>query len=170
MGYAFLSVQKKVLLVTLIIVLPVISGCVVSDTVEKAKRFFEGPPSYEWSKMTYEGEFGWLDMVNANLSKEETHPVYIKNGTQYLNIYIKVEFSNPIVPDFELLSQGRLNLTIISPSGENVTKTYCTAAKSRIYEDYFTFETSGKEEQWNIMVKVMGYGKYKIVTQTYSPS
>lgn len=163
--------QKRALLVLLIMILPMISGCVISDAVEKAKRFLEGPPTYKWSKMMYEGEFGWLDMVNANLSKEEIHPIYIKNGTQYLNIYIMVEFSNPIVPDFELLSQGRLNLTIIPPSGGNVTtRTYCTAAKSRTYEDYFTFETSGKEEQWDIMVKVSGYGKYKIVTQTYSPS
>lgn len=162
----FLGVGKKTLIV-LLIAIPMLSGCVY---VDKMVEFLTPPPHYEWIKViNVEESFGWLDVINAEMAKTADYPIFIKNDTRYLHIYIHVDFSNPINPDFETLSQGNLNLTIIMPDGENVTKSYCTTGKLRSYDDYFYF-TSPQAGEWKITVKVAGYGKYKIVAQTYQPA
>lgn len=149
--------------------LPLLSGCVVIDFFDDVSSAIEGPQKYEWQKITIEETFGWLDVVNEEMAKVGDYPIYIRNDTRYLNIYFSVEFSNPLNPKLGFFNQGRLNFTIVFPSGENITKTYCTTAKSKTYEEHFNFPTSGDREEWFCIVRVIGYGKYKIVAQTYEP-
>ena len=91
-----------------------LSGCILYDYYEKVKNILESPPRYEWVKtVQVEDKFGWLDIVNEDMAKSSDYPLFLKNGTKYLHIYIKVDFSNPINPDFEILSHGKFNITII---------------------------------------------------------
>ena len=158
--------DKKALIIVMLLLMPAFSGCVY---LEKLIQILTPPPEYKWVKViNVEDTFGWLDMVNKEIAKTADYPVFVKNGTKYLHIYIHVEFSNPINPDLESLSQGHLNLTIIKPSGENITKSYCTTAKSKAYDDYFYFNEPQPGE-WKVIIKVSGYGKYRIVASIYQP-
>jgi len=162
----FWNVDKRALIVAVIMMLPVFSGCVY---LEKIEQFLMPPPQYEWKRLiSVEDTFGWVDVVNKELAKISDYPIYVSNETKYLNIYIHVEFSNPINPDIESLSQGHLNFTILKPDGENITKTYCTATKVKTFDDYFYFENP-QEGQWNIIIRVFGYGKYRMVAKAYQP-
>ncbi len=168
-SYAFLDVVKKIWIFILLI-LPMLSGCIVTDFYEKVMEKIQHPPEYEWQKVIEDEErFGWVDMINFEMAMVNDYTIFLENGTRYLQIFIEVEFSNPIKPELESLNQGRLNLTIIPPSGENTTKSYCTTGKSHSYDDYFYF-FSPEKGTWKIIVKVTGCGKYKILAQAYQPS
>ena len=167
---AFFPVNKKALIIVALLLLPALSGCVGPQEIyRKMVEFFTRPPEYEWIKIiTVEEEFGWMDIVNEDFAKVSEYPFVIKNETKYLRIYMEVNFSNPISPRIESLNQGHLNITILSPS-ENYTKTYCTTLKSNEYVDYFYF-ADPEPGGWKIIVKVVGYGKYKLVAKVYQPT
>ncbi|RLF51178.1 MAG: hypothetical protein DRN11_03250 [Thermoplasmata archaeon] len=147
-----------------------LSGCVgPKEVYEKLVEFFKKPPQYEWIRVVKAEEtFGWLDLVNRELAKVSEYPFIIKNNTKYLHILIQVNFSNPISPKIDSFSQGYLNLTIVSPSG-NYTKSYCTTAKIKEYEDFLYFPKP-QPGNWKIVVKIFGYGKYKLIAETYQPT
>jgi hypothetical protein len=153
----------------MVAILPVLSGCVVVDFFENVESVIEGPQEYAWQTMTIEERFGWFDMVNEELSKVVEYPIYVRNGTRFLNLYVQVTFSNPLSPDLTFLSQGNLNMTVAPPSGDEITETYCTTTKYRTFEWHNNFETSGSTEEWSIALRMVGYGNYKIVAKTYEP-
>ena len=96
-SYAFLTVGKKASIILLLLTLSMLSGCILYDYYEKVKNILESPPRYEWVKtVQVEDKFGWLDIVNEDMAKSSDYPLFLKNGTKYLHIYIKVDFSNPI--------------------------------------------------------------------------
>ena len=140
-------------------------GCVgPKEVYEKFVEFFKKPERYEWvTKINVEESFRCLEAINIDLGKVIPYPFFIKEDTKYLHIYIEVNFSSPI--GIGGLSQGKLNLTIITPE-ENITKSYCTAGKSKTYNDFFYF-ANPKEGEWKLIVKLIGYGKYKILVEAY---
>ena len=145
------------------------AGLLVANFYPEIEKIFKAPPAYKWrGGINVQDSFGWMDMVNGEIGKVSEYPVFVGNNTKYLHVYIEVVFSNPINSDIEILNQGNLNFTILSPSGENITKSYCTTFKDHRYEEYFYFENP-EEGQWKIKLKVVGYGTYKISTQMYEP-
>ncbi len=157
--------MKKIFIATLLLILPLLSGCVgLKEVYEKLVEFFKKPIQYKWVvKVDREESFKWLDMINADLAKVSSYPFFIKDGTKYLHIYIEVNFSNPL--GIKGLSQGKLNLTIVTPI-KNVSKSYCTTAKSKTYNDFIYF-ANPEEGEWELVIKLIGYGKYKIFVEAY---
>jgi len=146
-----------------------VAGLVVAAMYPEIEKMLLPPPRYEWVRgINVEDTFGWADFINEEFGKVSEYPIFVKNETKYLHICIEVEFSNPLNPDINLLNQGNLNFTILSPSGKNITKDYCTTFKDHNYEEYFYFENP-EEGQWEIKIKVAGYGKYRISAKMYEP-
>ncbi|MCD6480817.1 MAG: hypothetical protein J7L31_00885 [Thermoplasmata archaeon] len=145
------------------------AGLLVAAMYPEIEKMFRPPTQYRWEGgINVEDSFGWGDFINGELGKVSEYPIFVENGTKYLHIYIEVDFSNPINPDLEILNQGNLNFSILSPSGKNITKSYCTTLKDHTYEEYFYFENPEKG-QWKVKIKVAGYGKYRISAQMYQP-
>lgn len=153
----------------MIIIVVMLSGCIVTDFIDRAVSIIEGPKEFQWNKITFEERFGWADFINEDLAKTGEHLILVRNGTKFLNIYVNVLWSNPVDDRFTLLNQGNFNMTIFLPEGETVNRTYSTLGKPKAYDEYFNFKTSGEEEEWRIIVLVSGYGRYQIVAQTYEP-
>jgi len=162
-------VKKFAVIVALLIILPMLSGCVgPKEIYEKLMSMLKKPQKYGWITIVEEeNDFGFLDMINAELAKNDSIAFLVQEGTRYLHFFIEVNFSNPINPDWEFLSQGKLNLTIVTPS-EKISKEYCTTAKSRTYDDFIYF-VDPQPEKWNLIIKVTGVGKYKVLVEAYQP-
>jgi len=149
-------VNKAVIIIAMLLLMPMLNGC-IAPQIGKIKEFFTPPQKYEWVKKVDEkGEFGILDIINSNLAKVDYFPFMIENGTKFLHVYIKVNFSKPA---------GFLNITIVSPH-KNYTKEYSTIAKSFKYDDFFYFDNP-EEGNWKIVVKFTGIGKYTLVAEAY---
>jgi len=151
---------KKILLALALIATISFSGCIdVSNFLRKEGR-------YEWiTVVDAEDDFKWVDIINPEIAKNVSMPIIVKEKTKYLHITVSVNFSNPLSSDVQLFSQGSLNLFILTPS-EEINKNYTTTAKSRSYEEYFYFADPLPGE-WDIILKLIGYGKYRIFVEAY---
>jgi hypothetical protein len=162
--------RTKALLVLLLFLLPILTGCTLSDYYQKIENVLDTQPKYVWVKTIHvEDKFGWLDVINEELAKVVEYPIFIEKQTKYLHIYINVEFSNPINPSLNIFNYGRFNLTITNPSGDSTEKSYVTTGKSYTYDDYFTIDNP-ETGNWEISINVFGYGRYIILVETYVPS
>lgn len=153
----------------LIFLLSLLSGCISTKQIQQKMEEFFKKEEYEWViKIDNSEDFGWFDMINWELAKVDKYPFIVQNNTRYLHIFVEVNFSNPINPKYKKLSQGKVNITISSPE-KNYTKCYSTLGKSNKYEEFFNFASpySGK---WEIIIKVTGMGKYRLIVKTYQPA
>ncbi|MEM1513608.1 MAG: hypothetical protein QXW78_05180 [Candidatus Thermoplasmatota archaeon] len=159
--------MKKIVVAIALIFNILLSGCISGEEIYgKISDFFKKPEKYEWKTIIdVKEEFKWIDIINPEIAKNVSIPIIIREKTKYIHIVIEVNFSNPISSGIEFLSQGRLNLTILTPS-EKIEKEYCTTAKSRKYEEYFYFEAPLPGE-WAIILKLIGCGEYRIFVEAY---
>ena len=159
--------MKKLFIAIALIINILLCGCISAGEIyEKMSDFFKKGEKYEWVTIAnMKEEFKWVDILNPEIAKNVSIPVIVREKTKYLHIIIEVNFSNPVYSDVQFLSQGKLNLTILTPS-EKIEKDYCTTAKSRSYEEYFYFEEPLPGE-WNIILKLIGYGEYRIFIEAY---
>ncbi len=165
----FWHVKKLPFIIALLLVMPMLSGCIgPKELYERLMTFLKEPQQYAWVKIVVEeDDFGIWDMINTDAAKNTSITFMVQNGTKFLHIFIEVNFSNPLNPDWECLNQGELNFTIITPS-DKISKEYCTAFKSHSYDDFIYF-VDPQPAKWNLIIKVRGVGKYKILVEAYQP-
>lgn len=159
--------MKKIIIAIAVMLNISLCGCISTGEIYgKISDLFKKPEKYEWLTIVdLKDEFKWIDILNPDVAKNVSIPIIVSEKTKYLHISIEVNFSNPLSSDIQFLSQGNLNLTILTPS-EEINKEYCTTAKSRSYEEYFYFEEPLLGE-WDIILRLVGCGEYKIFIEAF---
>lgn len=162
---------KAIAILTIFLFLSIsMSGCVgPGEMIDRIGTTITGGKKYEWKQKldTGEKEFRWINMINKDLAMIKNHPFIIVEDTKRFHIKIEVEFSNPLL-GLDILSQGGINFTIQSPSGENYYMNYNTALKPKSWSEplYIHEPENGK---WEVIVKARGYGNYQIKVEGYEP-
>ncbi len=147
------------------------SGCIgPGEMINRISTIITGEKRYEWKQKldTGEKEFRWINMINKDLAYVNSHPFIIVEDTKRLHIKIEVVFSFPLL-GLDILSQGGINVTIQSPSGEKNYMSYNTPLKPKSWSDEL-FIYMPEYGKWEVIVKARGYGNYQIRVAAEEPS
>ena len=162
---------KAITILTIFLFLSIsMSGCVgPGEIIDRIGTIITGGKKYEWETKLDSGEkeFRWINMINKDLAYVNSHPFIIVEDTKRLHIKIEVVFSFPLL-GLDIFSQGGINATIQSPSGENEYMSYNTPLKPKSWKESLYIPTPASGE-WKVIVKARGYGNYQIKVAAEEP-
>lgn len=143
-----------------------LNGCIgPQEAINQIEDLIRGEKSYEWKNR--------LEIINEEfnifnfLSAPNEWPFFIAQNTLYMWIYIEITFSNIFNKDWDLLNQGRLNITLVNPLGDSVSYSYSTALGKPNEDKEIIFLHNPLQGQWDIEVKTFGTGSYSIDIDGY---
>lgn len=144
----------------------ILNGCIgPQEAINRVEDLIIGEKSYEWENRLEisKEEFNILNFISA----PNEWPFFITQDTLYLWIYIEITFSNIFNKDWDLLNQGRLNITLVNPLGDSVSYSYSTALGKPNEDKEIIFLHNPLQGQWDIEVKTFGTGSYSIDIDGY---
>lgn len=164
------KIKAIVVLTTFLFLSISMSGCIgPGEMINRISTIITGEKRYEWKQKldTGEKEFRPIDMINKDLAYVKPHPFIIIEDTKRLNLKIEVEFSFPLL-GLDILSQGGINVTIQSPSGEKHYWSYNTILKKPFGSHILPIHMP-EDGKWEVIVKARGYGNYQIKVVAEEP-
>jgi hypothetical protein len=143
-----------------------LNGCIgPQEAINRVEDLIRGEKSYEWKNR--------LEITNQEfsifnfLSAPNDWPFFITQNTLYMWVHIEITFSNIFNKDWDLLNQGRLNVTLVNPLGESVSYSYSTSLGKPNEDKDVIFLHHPLQGQWHIEVKTFGTGSYSINIDGY---
>ena len=160
--------KMKVLIIFFLVLLlaSVLNGCIgPQEAINRIDTLIVGEKGYGWKNRlgVIQEEFNILSF----LSSPDTWPFFVKKDTLYLWVFIEISFSNILNNEWEILNQGRINITLINPMGERIIYGYSTALGKPHEDKDIVFLTKPLEGQWHAEVKTFGTGSYSLRIEAY---
>jgi hypothetical protein len=143
-----------------------LNGCIgPQEAMNQVQELIKGEENYEWKNRLEirKEEFNILNFLSA----PNEWPFFITQDTLYMWIYIEIIFSNIFNKDWDLLNQGRINITLVNPLGDSVSYSYSTALGKPNEDKDIIFLHNPLQGQWHIEVKSFGTGSYGIIIDGY---
>jgi len=143
-----------------------LNGCIgPQEAIHRVDNLIVGEKNYEWKNRLEisQEEFNILNFISA----PNEWPFFIKQDTLYMWIHIEVIFSNVFNKDWDILNQGRINITLFNPLGDNISYSYSTALGKPTEDTDMIFIHNPLPDQWHIEVKTFGTGSYSIRIDGY---
>jgi len=144
----------------------ILNGCIgPQEAIKQVEDLVIGEKKYEWKNRLEirNEEFNILNVLSA----PNEWPFFITQNTLYMWIYIEITFSNIFNKDWDLLNQGRINITLVNPLGDSVSYRYSTALGKPNKDKDIIFLHNPLQGQWHIEVKTFGMGRYSITIDGY---
>ena len=143
-----------------------LNGCIgPQDAIHRIDDLIIGQKSYEW-KNRLEISQEKFNILNF-LSGPNQWPFFITEDTLYMWIYIEITFSNIFNKDWDILNQGRINITLVNPLGDTVSYSYSTSLGKPNEDKDMIFIHKPLPGQWYIEVKTFGTGSFSISIAGY---
>jgi hypothetical protein len=143
-----------------------LTGCIgPQEAINRVDNLIGGKKVYDWKNRLEinQEEFNILNFLSA----PNQWPFFIKQDTLYMWVFIEVLFSNIFNRDWDILNQGRINITLVSPLGDNISYSYSTALGKPNEDKDMIFLHNPLPGQWHVEVKTFGTGSYNIRVEGY---